>query len=102
MSDISTSHCSGMLVDNTYHAGTVRDVAAMTAATSTGFTMTNTATNTSASSQLSVHDFVAGLSELRDELDNTNDNNIAVSSDAVWPTLTVPKACVALTHVCLY
>ncbi len=71
------------MVDNTYHAGTVRDVAAMNAASSTGYTMTNAATNASADSQLTVHDFLSGMAQLRDVLDNTNDGNIAVSSDTV-------------------
>ena len=71
------------MVDNTYHAGTVRDVAAMNAASSTGYTMTNAATNASADSQLTVHDFLSGMAQLRDVLDNTNDDNNAVSSDTV-------------------
>ena len=71
------------MVDNTYHAGTVRDVAAMNAASSTGYTMTNAATNTSADSQLTVHDFLSGLAQLRDVLDNTNDNNIGFAPDTV-------------------
>jgi len=71
------------MVDNTYHAGTVRDVAAMNAASSTGYTMTNAATNASADSQLTVHDFLSGMAQLRDVLDNTNDGNNAVSSDTV-------------------
>jgi len=75
--------CAGIMVDNTYHAGTVRDVAAMNAASSTGYTMTNAATNASADSQLTVHDFLSGMAQLRDVLDNTNDGNIAVSSDTV-------------------
>ncbi|KAL0046463.1 hypothetical protein WJX82_001312 [Trebouxia sp. C0006] len=72
---------TGIMVDNTYHAGTVRDVAAMNAASSTGYTMTNAATNASADSQLTVHDFLSGMAQLRDVLDNTNDDNNAVSSD---------------------
>ena len=75
--------CAGIMVDNTYHAGTVRDVAAMNAASSTGYTMTNAATNASADSQLTVHDFLSGMAQLRDVLDNTNDGNSAVSSDTV-------------------
>ena len=75
--------CAGIMVDNTYHAGTVRDVAAMNAASSTGYTMTNAATNASADSQLTVHDFLSGMAQLRDVLDNTNDGNNAVSSDTV-------------------
>jgi hypothetical protein len=75
--------CAGIMVDNTYHAGTVRDVAAMNAASSTGYTMTNAATNASADSQLTVHDFLSGMAQLRDVLDNTNDDNNAVSSDTV-------------------
>ncbi len=74
---------AGIMVDNTYHAGTVRDVAAMNAASSTGYTMTNAATNASADSQLTVHDFLSGMAQLRDVLDNTNDDNNAVSSDTV-------------------
>ena len=77
-------YCAGLMVDNTYHAGTVRDVAAMNAASSTGYTMTNAATNTSADSQLTVHDFLSGMAQLRDVLDNTNDNNINFSPDTVW------------------
>ena len=75
--------CAGIMVDNTYPAGTVRDVAAMNAASSTGYTMTNAATNASADSQLTVHDFLSGMAQLRDVLDNTNDGNNAVSSDTV-------------------
>ena len=70
-------------MDNTYHAGTVRDVAAMNAASSTGYTMTNAATSASADSQLTVHDLLAGMAQLRDVLDNTNDDNTAVGSDSV-------------------
>lgn len=75
------------MVDNTYHAGTVRDVAAMNAASSTGYTMTNAATNTSADSQLTVHDFLSGLAQLRDVLDNTNDNNVGFAPDMVCCSL---------------
>ena len=71
------------MVDNTYHAGTVRDVAAMSAASQTGYTMINAATNATADAQLNVHDLVGGMAQLRDMLDNTNDNNIAISSDTV-------------------
>lgn len=87
LSTITRYLCVGLMVDNTYHAGTVRDVAAMNAASNTGYTMINIATNTSADSQLNVHDFLAGMSQLRDVLDNTNDDNIAVSSDTVCDTL---------------
>ena len=73
------------MVDNTYHAGTVRDVAAMNAASSTGYTMTNAASNTTADAPLSVHDFLSGLAQLRDALDNTNDDNISLSTDTVRP-----------------
>lgn len=72
-----------MMVDNTYHAGTVRDVAAMNAASSTGYTMTNAATNSTADAQLSVHDFLDGMAKLRDTLDNTNDDNSSQSTDTV-------------------
>ncbi len=81
------------MVDNTYHAGTVRDVAAMNAASSTGYTMTNAATNASADSQLTVHDFLSGMAQLRDVLDNTNDGNNAVSSDTVCCCLSHSSAC---------
>ena len=80
------------MVGNTYHAGTVRDVAAMNAASSTGYTMTNVATNTSADSQLNVHDFISGMAQLRDVLDNTNDANVATSSDTVRHSLHKPNA----------
>ena len=72
-----------MMVDNTYHAGTVRDVAAMSAASQTGYTMINAATSATADAQLNVHDFVGGMAQLRDLLDNTNDDNIAIGSDTV-------------------
>ena len=71
------------MVDNTYHAGTVRDVAAMNAASNTGYTMTNAATNATADVQLSVHDFLSGMAQLRDTLDNTNDDNSSQSTDTV-------------------
>lgn len=75
--------CAGLLVDTTYHAGTLRDVAAMNAASNTGYTMTNAATNATADIQLSVHDFLAGMAQLRDSLDNTNDDNSSQSTDTV-------------------
>lgn len=72
-----------MLVDNTYHAGTIRDVAAMNAASSTGYTSLNEETGATASEALTVHAFLDGLAQLRDELDNTNEDNISVSTDSV-------------------
>ena len=74
---------AGMMVDNTYHAGTIRDVAAMNAASSTGYTMLNAQTGATSNSTLTVHDFLDGLAQLRDLLDNTNDDNVAISSDSV-------------------
>lgn len=73
-----------MMADNAYHAGIVRDVAAMNAASDTGYTMTDAATDTTADAQLNVHDFLSGLAQLRDILDNTNDDNNSQSTDTVW------------------
>ena len=75
--------CAGILVDTTYHAGTLRDVAAMNAASNTGYTMTNVDTNATADSQLNVHDFLSGMAQLRDSLDNTNDDNSSQNTDTV-------------------
>lgn len=72
-----------MMVDNTYHAGTIRDVAAMNAASSTGYTMLNAQTGAKSNATLTVHDFLDGLAQLRDVLDNTNEDNIAISTDSV-------------------
>lgn len=74
---------AGMMVDNTYHAGTVRDVAAMNAASSTGYTMLNSQTGAASNATLTVHDFLDDLAQLRDVLDNTNEDNIAISTDSV-------------------
>ena len=72
-----------MMVDNTYHAGTIRDVAAMNAASSTGYTMLNAQTGAKSNATLTVHDFLAGLAQLRDVLDNTDEDNNAISTDSV-------------------
>lgn len=72
-----------MMADTAYHAGIVRDVAAMNAASDTGYTMTNAATDATADAQLNVHDFLSGLAQLRDTLDNTNDENSSQSTDMV-------------------
>lgn len=88
-----------MMVDNTYHAGTVRDVAAMNAASNTGYTMTNAATNATADAQLSVHDFLSGLAQLRDTLDNTNEDNSSQSTDTVWLLCT---CCVSVLHLACF
>ena len=72
-----------MMVDNTYHAGTIRDVAAMNAASSTGYTMLNAQTGAKSNATLTVHDFLAGLAQLRDVLDNTNEDNNGISTDSV-------------------
>ena len=72
-----------MLVDNTYHAGTIRDVAAMNAASSTGYTSVNADTGATASDSLTVHDFLDGLAQLRDVLDDTNEDNMSISTDSV-------------------
>lgn len=55
----------------------------MNAASNTGYTMTNDATNATADAQLSVHDFLTAMAELRDMLDNTNDDNSSNSTDTV-------------------
>lgn len=80
---ISVTIHAGMMVDNTYHAGTLRDVAAMNAASSTGYTMLNAQTGAKSDATLTVHDFLGDLAQLRDVLDNTNDDNSASSTDSV-------------------
>lgn len=73
---------AGIMVDDTYHAGTIRDVAAMNAASGTGYTMLNAQTGDKSNSTLTVHDFLTGLAQLRDVLDNTNEEN-SDSTDSV-------------------